>query len=499
MSAPTALETGALLRGIARPAHHNPQTRTHRLPTVERRSRRPLPRLSREHDELCRQACDPFEIAAGLEAAGIDDRRARTEFQVAGVFELAEQLWTLVPWRAVPETQTTDRWQLPLWRAQLRGVLYAVPSLLVTAVLGQVGPGMPAFLLLVATAMSVGGGQALSVLGHLLAGRAQDRAVHALGRIALTGAAGVGAALIAGFGIARASLGISLAAGFQLVFVAAATQLMIRGADRLMLALTAPGAALCAAELLGARVETLAGVDRAVITGIGPSVSLLGVVLAAVLPLRAGQGITLRLAIGRNELAAAGAAALYGTGLSLVVAAAMIAVNLGRLPNPGSWLLGTTLPMTATFGTAEYLLHRTRSRAAAGLGQEQTAVRFIRRLQVELRMMVVLHAVAAGLITVAVVLLGISRGAPVEVAWLTGDYAILALTLLLLTTLMSMGYLRIATTVVGLGAAVLLVPLIVTGLQGAALAGCEGILALALLTVTYRITAARFCTVTAHR
>ena len=67
------------------------------VPRVDRRS--PDFLLSREHDALCRNATDPLEIAAGLEAAGISDRHARASYGAATVFELAEKLYDQVPRR----------------------------------------------------------------------------------------------------------------------------------------------------------------------------------------------------------------------------------------------------------------------------------------------------------------------------------------------------------------------------------------------------------------
>lgn len=60
----------------------------------------PVRGLMRRHRELCEQAVDPLEIAAGLEAHGVTDRTA-ARFRHRDVFSLAEELFVRVP-RAEP-------------------------------------------------------------------------------------------------------------------------------------------------------------------------------------------------------------------------------------------------------------------------------------------------------------------------------------------------------------------------------------------------------------
>ncbi|EFH31053.1 LOW QUALITY PROTEIN: integral membrane protein, partial [Streptomyces pristinaespiralis ATCC 25486] len=48
------------------------------------------------HRELCEQAVDPLEIAAGLEAHGVTNRTA-ARFRHRDVFALAEEMYARVP------------------------------------------------------------------------------------------------------------------------------------------------------------------------------------------------------------------------------------------------------------------------------------------------------------------------------------------------------------------------------------------------------------------
>jgi hypothetical protein len=56
----------------------------------------PVKALMHRHRELCEQAVDPLEIAAGLEAHGVTDRTA-ARFRHRDVFALAEEMYARVP------------------------------------------------------------------------------------------------------------------------------------------------------------------------------------------------------------------------------------------------------------------------------------------------------------------------------------------------------------------------------------------------------------------
>jgi hypothetical protein len=57
----------------------------------------PVKLLLHRHRELCENAVDPLEIAAGLEAHGITDRAALTRFRHRDVFSLADELFARTP------------------------------------------------------------------------------------------------------------------------------------------------------------------------------------------------------------------------------------------------------------------------------------------------------------------------------------------------------------------------------------------------------------------
>ncbi len=64
---------------------------------AERRRQDLLGALSRELFELSKEAVDPFELAAHLEALGFDNERVQLEFALPSTFALARQLFHMTP------------------------------------------------------------------------------------------------------------------------------------------------------------------------------------------------------------------------------------------------------------------------------------------------------------------------------------------------------------------------------------------------------------------
>lgn len=495
MSAPTALETGALARGIAWRAGSRPAPP--RVHGYDRRAQDPLSLLGREHDGLCRTAADPDEIAAVLEAAGIGDRAARGRFGVAGTFQVAEELWQRVPWRPAVDEPDRDLWRLPLWRAVLRGLVYVLPPLLAALALGGTTHPFTAPALIAATALTIAAGQALSVLGHVLVGRGRrpllaSLTTLALGGSALVGAAGIGVTLLAGGPVT-----LAVAAAGQLVFVLAATLLIVQGLDLLLVACVVPGTAAAGVVLLlspGAPTAHVAYVVAAIGT----------VALAAAAAVAAGARVTLhplRLldgGLGSDELHVAGTAAVHGLGLTALAAGPLAAVAAGRTSlSPGDLALAS-LPLTATLGTAEYLLHRARRRSLEEMVLARDLLTFRRASGVELRGMLARHLLGTAAVGV-VVLLVAPAGARAALGVVTATYAVLAGALLLATTLMSLGRIALAARL-SLGGGVALVAVgLAAPLRDVRLAAAQlGVVAV-LLAVAYAVTAPRFAQTSAHR
>jgi hypothetical protein len=80
----------------------------------DRRSQAALYQLARQLYHVCRNAADPFELAAQLESLGYNRYRVTREFGLRTTFELAEQLFEVTPRRprlAVPKHNVTS----PFW------------------------------------------------------------------------------------------------------------------------------------------------------------------------------------------------------------------------------------------------------------------------------------------------------------------------------------------------------------------------------------------------
>jgi hypothetical protein len=487
MSAPTALESGALARGIAWMNRPKPKPGPRNTAT-ERRSSTGLAVLGRDHDDLCRQASDPLEIAAVLESAGLTDSQARSRYRSAGVFEVAEQLWQEVPWRPAHPEARADRWAMPLWRSQLRGVLYAVPAVIAAVIPARLTGGLDYTLLALATAVAIAATQALSMLGHLLAGRGQTRALAQLAMVALGGALAVTGVAAEACLVTGARVTSVLAPGGQLLFVVAATLLLVGGRDRLLLALVAPGLTVIGLELGGvlpAPADLVASAATVLVAAVGAWVAV-G---------RGRDGESVRSAVGRVELTHAGVAACYGLGLSALVTYAVIGAASGRVPGAGGWLLVASLPLTATIGLSEYLLHRARSRcmaalaATGSLGRGSAAAGFTAGAHRQLRGMVGVHALAVGVVAGAVLVwLQLGNGDP-QLRGYAAGYAVLGLALALTTTLFSLGYGGLAALLACAGGSALLLVDVLPGVRGQQLVVAQlGVIA-ALFLVAYRLTA----------
>jgi hypothetical protein len=94
----------------------------------DRRSHAALNRLARRLYHVCRNAADPFELAAQLESLGYNRYRVGREFGLRSTFELAEQLFAITPRRprlARPQHSVTSPfwWQVAMLVALLLSLL----------------------------------------------------------------------------------------------------------------------------------------------------------------------------------------------------------------------------------------------------------------------------------------------------------------------------------------------------------------------------------------
>ena len=174
MSAETEADRVAILNGALRLKAQRSPLKPGELRDwqADRRSRDPIKRLSREFDEIARQAVDPADLAAGMEAAGINDRIAREFYNEESVFRLAELVLELVPVE-LPDPLAYDYnpWRRPFWNHLSRGLLYALPTLpYVVAISFTHVTAAGIWVLLVACVISTAFTQGLAHFAHLFLG-----------------------------------------------------------------------------------------------------------------------------------------------------------------------------------------------------------------------------------------------------------------------------------------------------------------------------------------
>lgn len=445
MSAPTAFDAGALVSGLAWSVRPAPvATEVPRAPYAgdERRSLARLAHLTRTHNELCTQAVDPFEIAAGLEAAGVSDRQARTEYGAASVFELADAMYGLVPRRPLDDGVSIDPWQRPVTRHLLRGVLYGLPGLLYAVALTMLQTSFDAVLLLGATIVASGLGQGLSLLGHVLIGRRQKEAAVALFQTALV-FGGLLGALIMVVSWATGSLSpATVLAGCQFAYLLAATVLMVVDAGFLLLSVLAPGVLLAILELSGAvaipREAALGVLALCVVAAVAAAWSQLnGNPRETVRQLRAGFGLS------QTDFSMGFSYFVYGLATAGLVSFAVVDAIGGHGNSAAGPIALMMLPLVASLGVAEWLVYRLRSRALTLLRETTSVDGFRVVARSELALAVFAYASLLATLTFAVVFVFPQEPALEFVLSITA-YGVLGLALFCATLLLSLGEHRLA-------------------------------------------------------
>lgn len=215
-----------------------------------RRSQAPVAVLSRAHDQVATTAVDPAEIAATLEAAGVNDCVVRERYGHDDVFGLAREIYDMVPCHLRAAHDAPDPWARPLRRHLTRGLVYALPMLMYAGALRLVGNGS-LWLLLVASVVCAGLGLGTSFVAHLLLGWQSPRGARRI----LRGSVPVGVlAGLAAWAIIDAPASTLLLAGCLAAYSLSASVLVVMGREGRLLVLLAPGAGVAALALTGAPV-----------------------------------------------------------------------------------------------------------------------------------------------------------------------------------------------------------------------------------------------------
>jgi hypothetical protein len=469
MSAPTELDGTALRRGLFVPrTREEAHGTTLRLVTHERRSSDPIATLSRDQDQMCRDAVDPAEIAAGLEAAGLSDRAARDYYGAGSVFELADLLYDLVPRRLSPTPTPRDPWAYPMRRHLGRGVLYALPTFPYLAALRVLGGETEGVLtLLVGSVVALAATHGLSHLGHLLVGygargaaaRLLRRALHAT--IAL-GVFAVGVLMLVG--LPAGPLAIALA---QLVYVVAATAVMVFEEERLLFLALVPGVAVSAVALGAGH---LAGDLRTAVTGGLLACVLLAVCSALWTTRPVGHAAPGGVHLVRQEVQRGVVHAAYGAMVGCLLMYAVLDALWSPTSGPSSAVVGVVmLPLVVTLGISEWQLHLFRSDSELIQHRTHDFGAFARQVRFSLFLRVTAYTLVLAVVTTVVLTpVWLEGMVDATMVWRLVGYAVLGVGLFVASILLSCGL--VGRTVIAVAATMLVQAGLLLWLHGSAVA-----------------------------
>jgi hypothetical protein len=300
-------------------------------------------------------AVDPLEIAVALEVAGISHAVATERYNRADVFSIARTLWVRLPFRPASPTSIDvprlgDRTDLA------RGVLYALPALMLLALTSAFDANLARWVLPLAISWGWGIGQVTAFIGYRMQVGAKAKHEPTIMARVLVAAAfatfAVSTAFALGFGGGTTAV---VAATGLVTYMVASAILLMRMEEKLLAVLLMPGA-------IGAIVVFAIG-DSSLFTRWFAAITIGGSFAAVVLRsfrhagLRAG-GIH---PFTRHDALVASGHLLHGILCGLALSIVVIQVsdpspenNLARLLLP--------LPLLATLGVMEWQLRTFRSR-----------------------------------------------------------------------------------------------------------------------------------------
>ncbi len=223
----------------------------------ERRSDDSVATLSRQLNDACTAAVTSHQIAALLEAEGLNDRLVAERFGRAGVFSLAEELYRSVPLRrteesaAPPDDELLDPAGGTTFAKLIRGPIYLAPLAFFAAVGSILHSSHLLVAGLVALVAAWSWNQGFGALVFRLTGRLDFGGAHRMARRSLLLGVIV-ISLVAG-GVSILLYGLDpapllFAAGQSAYLLGTATLIMF-GRDKLLIAMLAPGLTVVLASL----------------------------------------------------------------------------------------------------------------------------------------------------------------------------------------------------------------------------------------------------------
>lgn len=317
--------------------------------TKDRRSRAPIDVLSRRLNGVCTHAVSPLELAAALEAQGINDAISREKYGCDDVFALAAELYTRVPLR-ISAHAVRQRSLQSTATSIARGALFALPGMFFLLVAPMFRSPIAAVAILIAVTAGWGLSQVLAILGHTLMGRGDRSAAgKVLGLTLIAGLAAMSAASILVL-VAGADSDLVSVCCTQILYVMAATVLLLFRRDLWLWLCLAPGAVLSAAYLVG---NPLGMAREVAITGVVLSMmATFGAALCAA-DVEYLKGARADARLGRADASTAAQYGVYGMLVAVCLAAPLMREALEH--RPGTGLIGVAaLPLVLSMGVAEW-------------------------------------------------------------------------------------------------------------------------------------------------
>jgi hypothetical protein len=307
---------------------------------------------------VCTSAVDPLEIAVALEVAGISHAVATDRYNRADVFALARTLWERTPMRPVPSEPVA----LPRaggLRDLGRGVLYALPALMLLAMTVAFDLELSRWVLPLAITWGWGLGQVASFAGYKMVGSDPTAEATVMARVTLVAVASTVlvssiAAAIAGGGVMAVAASTSLVA-----YIVSSAILLVRGEERWLALLLIPGATASSVVLAITRDSLFSRIAAATFVGVSFGTIVYRALHNARLGVENG-----RSRFVHGDALIAGGHLLHGIICGLAVS--LVVIQTGRSSPSGEF--GRTLlpiPLLASLGVMEWQLHTFCNRIAA--------------------------------------------------------------------------------------------------------------------------------------
>ena len=315
---------------------------------------------------------DSFEVAAALEASGVNDKVARERYGHADVFALARQRFEWLSAARAAAVEAIAPEPVDISGTLLRGMVFVLPALLTGAVLGRQPDRALVWAVLVSVAVGWASGQGIAYVGYRVmgagspAGARWQMMIMALVTIVPSAAAGAAAGLLGLVGWSAILLGVG-----QIAFVLSSSIALVLNRPAVIGFALIPGLAVSIPALIRPELVPRWLVLLAICTSLAVTLGWVAHLLRGAKPPSA------RLA--RAALRGAMPYVGYGTCLAMLLSFALV----DSLIAPTHLAISVTMaPLMCGVLVAEFQLARYRRRAEIALRTTETrrgAARALRR------------------------------------------------------------------------------------------------------------------------